>query len=119
MPVAQNFELPQTVRDGNLFDLDPDARTALGRLNAAVTGKWGSTLREFGGWVAASVDAQADYTDRHAPPKLIPYDGSGALTNRILYNPAWEAASRDVYARGAVGLNYGPGAAPHLATFEI
>jgi len=119
MPAAQNFELPQTVRDSNLFDLDPDAHIALGRLNAAVTGTWGGTLRDFGAWVAGPVDRQAEYTDRHAPPRLIPYDGDGRLANRILYNPAWETASREVYARGIVGLNYGPGGAPYLTTFAM
>src|SRR5690606_2926517 len=119
MPDAPTFALPQTVRDSNLFDLDRDAQVALGRLNAAVTGTWGGTLRAFGAWVAGPVDRQADYTDRHAPPRLIPYDGEGRLINRILCNPAWEAASREVYARGIVGLNYGPGRAPYLATFAM
>jgi len=119
MRAAHAFQLPQAVRDGNLFDLDPDAAVALERLDSTVTGRWGDTLRDFGAWVAGPVDREAEYTDRHAPPKLIPYDGEGNLTNRILYNPAWEAMSAEVYARGVIGLNYGPEPAPYLATFAM
>jgi alkylation response protein AidB-like acyl-CoA dehydrogenase len=110
---------PASLRGHNLFDLDPVLESLLGRLDAGALAVWRGALRDFGDFVGGPVDEEAEYTDRLAPPRLAAYDGTGALTNAIIYNPAWEAMSRDVYERGIVGLNYGEGKAPYLVTFAM
>jgi len=75
-------------------------------------------LTEFRQWVLTDVDAQANYTDRYAPPALEIYDRSGAVANRVVVNPLYEAQHQEVYRRGAVGLPYTEGA-PHLLSFAM
>ena len=75
-------------------------------------------LAEFRQWVLTDVDAQANYTDRYAPPALETYDRSGAVANRVVVNPWYDAQHQEVYRRGAVGLPYSE-AAPHLLSFTM
>jgi hypothetical protein len=41
-------------------------------------------LAEFHEWVLSEVDAQANYTDRYAPPALETFDRNGTVVNRIV-----------------------------------
>jgi acyl-CoA dehydrogenase len=75
-------------------------------------------LAEFHRWVSTEVDAQANYTDRYAPPALETYDRKGEVINRIVCNPRYEEQHREVYRRGIIGLPYAEGA-PHLLTFTM
>ena len=75
-------------------------------------------LYEFRQWVHAEVDAQANYTDRYAPPALETYDRSGSIANRIVVNPWYEAQHQEIYRRGAIGLPYLE-SAPHLLSFAM
>lgn len=75
-------------------------------------------LSEFRQWVLTDVDAQANYTDRYAPPALETYDRSGAVANRVVVNPWYGAQHQEVYRRGAIGLPYS-GGAPHLVSFVM
>jgi alkylation response protein AidB-like acyl-CoA dehydrogenase len=75
-----------------------------------------SKLAEFHEWVLTDVDAQANYTDRYAPPALEIYDPSGAVANRVVVNPWYDAQHQEIYRRGAIGLPYSEGA-PHLLGF--
>src|SRR5262249_2093941 len=43
-------------------------------------------LTEFREWVLTEVDAQANYTDRYAPPALETYDRNGEVINRVATN---------------------------------
>ena len=79
---------------------------------------YSSRLAEFHHWVATEVEAQANYTDRYAPPALETYDRNGEVVNRIVTNPWYEEQHREVYRRGIVGLPYAEGA-PHLLTFTM
>ncbi len=106
-------------RGQNFFSLDRNLQDLLARLNPAATAAWTETLAEFGVFVGGPLDEEADYTDRHGPPELAPYDRDGNLTNHIVHNPLWQAASREAYARGVVGLNYGDRPAPYLITFAM
>jgi alkylation response protein AidB-like acyl-CoA dehydrogenase len=117
--MSGSIDYPSTVRGSRLLALDPDARSLLAHLNSQAWQDWQAHLFDFGDWVAGAVDEEAEYTDRHARPKLATYDGDGNLANHIIYNPAWEAASSEVYARGIVGLNYGEAPAPFLTTFAM
>ena len=44
-------------------------------------------LASFRDWVLTEVDAQANYTDRYAPPALETYDRNGEVVNRIVCQP--------------------------------
>jgi alkylation response protein AidB-like acyl-CoA dehydrogenase len=75
-------------------------------------------LAEFHDWVCTEVDAQANYTDRYAPPALETYDRDGEVVNRIVANPVYDGQHRELYRRGIIGLPYGE-QAPHLLTFAM
>lgn len=75
-------------------------------------------LAEFHDWVRTDVDAQANYTDRYAPPALETYDRNGDVVNRIVTNPWYEEQHRELYRRGIIGLPYAEHA-PHLLTFAM
>ncbi len=75
-------------------------------------------LAEFRRWVLTEVEAQANYTDRYAPPALEKYDRNGAVANRVIVNPLYEAQHQVIYRRGAVGLPYSEDA-PHLLSFAM
>ena len=64
------------------------------------------------------VDAQANYTDRYAPPALETYDRNGEVINRIVANRWYDEQHAELYRRGIIGLPYAEGA-PHLLTFAM
>src|SRR5208337_5677827 len=75
-------------------------------------------LAEFYDWVRTEVDAQANYTDRYAPPALENYGRNGEVVNRIVANRWYEDQHQELYRRGIVGLPYVE-KAPHLLTFAM
>jgi acyl-CoA dehydrogenase len=75
-------------------------------------------LADFHRWVCTEVDAQANYTDRYAPPALETYDRSGEVVNRIVANRWYEEQHQELYRRGIIGLPYTENA-PHLLTFTM
>ena len=75
-------------------------------------------LADFRDWVLTEVDAQANYTDRYAPPALEPYDRNGNIANRVILNPWYEAQHQECYRRGIIALPYNEGA-PHLLSFAM
>ncbi len=80
--------------------------------------KYLDQLADFRSWVLTDVDAQANYTDRYAPPALQTYDRDGEVVNRIVANPAYDAQHQECYRRGIIGLPYAEGA-PHLVSFVM
>jgi acyl-CoA dehydrogenase len=75
-------------------------------------------LADFRDWVLTEVDAQANYTDRYAPPALETYDRNGEVVNRIVANRWYDDQHQELYRRGIVGLPYSENA-PHLMTFTM
>lgn len=75
-------------------------------------------LGDFHHWVLTEVDAQANYTDRYAPPALETYDRHGEVANRIVCNRWYDEQHCELYRRGIIGLPYS-GHAPHLLTFTM
>lgn len=73
-------------------------------------------LLDFRKWVMTDVDAQANYTDRYAPPALETYDRKGSVVNRVVLNPWYDAQHQETYRRGVVAFPYSEGA-PHLLSF--
>ena len=110
---------PQPLRGANLFDLDKNLGGLLETEAAGAMGRHGAALTRFGTFAGGLADEEAEYTDRFAPPLLEPYDRDGVLVNRIRLNPLAERTYREVYALGAVGLNYTPEPAPFLLTFAM
>ena len=107
------------MRGQNFFALDTNLHAVLRRADGAAFERWRETLSAFGAWVGDEVDAEATYTDRLGRPTLESYDRDGEPVNRVHHNPLWETVSREVYRRGAVGLNYGDQPAPFLITFAM
>lgn len=75
-------------------------------------------LADFHEWVLTDVDAQANYTDRYAPPALESYGRDGNLVNRIVANPTYDQQHQECYRRGIIGLPYAENA-PHLVSFAM
>ncbi len=75
-------------------------------------------LANFQQWVLTEVEAQANYTDRYAPPALQAYDRDGNVSNRIVANSLYDAQHQEAYRRGVIGLPYTEGA-PHLVSFAM
>lgn len=107
----------QETRGQNFFAVDPNLKTLLARRAPDLLARNGERLHAFGAWIGSDVDCEAEYTDRFAPPVLEGHDRFGRLTNRVRHNPLYAEIHRDVYARGIVGLNFGPKAEPFLMSF--
>lgn len=75
-------------------------------------------LAEFRAWALSEVDAQANYTDKYAPPALETYDRAGDVVNRVVTNPAYSEQHQECYRRGMIALPYTQGA-PHLVSFVM
>jgi len=113
------MDIPDHTQGLNFFEIDRDLHFVLEGLDAKALARWRGTLSAFGAWAGGPLDAEAAYTDRFARPRLVPYDAHGNLINHVQYNPLWEEAAREIYARGIVGLNYCADPAPHLVTFAM
>lgn len=109
----------RATRGQNFYQLDSNLQRLLRRVAPQATRRFASELDSFGAFVGGPVDEQAEYTDRHGRPVLETYARDGRVQNRIRHNPAWEAVSREAYARGAIGLNYTADAAPFTLTFAL
>ncbi len=79
---------------------------------------YSAQLADFRDWVLTEVDAQANYTDRYAPPALETYDRNGEVVNRVVLNRWYDDQHQEVYRRGIIGLPYAENA-PHLLTFTM
>ncbi|MGB7553663.1 MAG: acyl-CoA dehydrogenase family protein [Candidatus Korobacteraceae bacterium] len=79
---------------------------------------YSSQLAEFHDWVCTEADAQANYTDRYAPPALETYDRHGEVVNRVVLNRWYDEQHQELYRRGIIGLPYAE-KAPHLLTFTM
>ena len=75
-------------------------------------------LSGFRDWALTDVDAQANYTDRYAPPAVETFDRNGEVVNRIVANRWYEEQHQELYRRGIIGLPYADNA-PHLLTFAM
>jgi alkylation response protein AidB-like acyl-CoA dehydrogenase len=113
--------MPNSSEDStaNFFAEDHNLQQALTRTAPALLAAERDRLNGFGAWVAGPCDAQADYSSRLAPPVLEAVDTDGRLVTQVRHNPLYEAASREVYSQGIVGLNYGESPKPYLLTFAM
>jgi alkylation response protein AidB-like acyl-CoA dehydrogenase len=79
---------------------------------------YGQKLADFRHWVYTQVDAQANYTDRYAPPALETYDRDGEVVNHVVVNRWYDEQHQELYRRGIIGLPYAENA-PHLLTLAM
>lgn len=110
---------PPVARGLDFFSIDRNLCRLLARRAPMLIAGHGDRLADFGAWVGGPVDIQAEYTDRHAPPRLETHDRRGVPDGRVVLNPAYEAAHAEAYRRGIVGLPFGPERAPHLLSFVM
>ena len=104
---------------GNVYRADRNLQALLGRSAPWLTDDDAERLSSFGAWVATTVDEQADYTNRFAPPVLETLDEGGRARSVVRHNPLYAAVHREVYEHGIVGLNYGPERRPFTLTFAM
>lgn len=103
----------------NVYEADANLQALLRRRASWLTQADAERLARFGAWVATEVEAQADYTNRFAPPVLETLDEGGRARSAVRHNPLYAAVHREVYAHGVVGLNHGPGRRPFALTFAM
>lgn len=115
------LDTPPATRGLNFYATDRDLQRRLARRSPDLLGQFGAHLSEFGAWVGDAVEAQADYTNRYAPPRLESHDGSGATVGRVVLNAEYRACHAEAYRRGVIGLAFadGPDRAPHLLSFVM
>ena len=104
---------------GNYYRADRNLQVLLRRAAPWLTEADVERLDDFGAWAATTVDEQADYTNRFAPPVLETLDDGGRPRSVVRHNPLYAAVHREVYERGIVGLNYGPARRPFTLTFAM
>ncbi len=118
-------DYPRTARGTNFFETDTNLIRLLERRAPHVLEAHEQRLSEFGAWAGETLDAQAEYTDRFAPPRLDGYDLDGNRTGRVVFNRDYLNCHAEAYRRGAVGLAYLPegkgptGAQSHAACFTM
>ncbi|NNG04356.1 MAG: acyl-CoA dehydrogenase, partial [Inquilinus sp.] len=113
------FDYPERVRGLNLFAADRNLRRLLERRAPALMARFGGHLEEFGAWAGGPLDEQAEYSDRHAPPRLESHGPDGEATGRVILNPAYRACHAEAYRRGVIGFAFGKEPAPHLLSFAM
>ncbi|HSR71932.1 MAG TPA: acyl-CoA dehydrogenase family protein [Kiloniellales bacterium] len=115
----QPIAYPDRVAGENVYDLDRNLQALLARRAPDLAERHGARLSDFGAWVGEALEAQAAYSDRHAPPRLEAYGPEGEPRSRVILNSDYVTCHQEAYRRGAVGLAYGPEAAPHLLSFAM
>jgi len=113
------MQIPKMPHGSNFFDSDHNLQQLMQRLQPDQFKRWAGHLSDFGAWVGGALDDEAGYTDRHGRPRLETYGRDGEIINQVILNPAWNAASREIYRRGIVGLNYLAEPASFLTTFAM
>ncbi|MFA5121875.1 acyl-CoA dehydrogenase family protein [Zavarzinia sp.] len=116
---GRGLDLPETIAGADFYALDPSLRRLLARVIPDSAARQDARLHDFGAFCGSAVESAADYTDRFAPPRLETWDRKGDLVNVIHHNPMWDRVSAEAYARGAVGLAFGPQAEPFTLTFAM
>ena len=116
--------MPPVVRGLNFYALDQNVKYFLERTNPQMLKRQQGRLTDLGAWVGNELDVQAEYSDRHAPPKLvhdiIPAGKPGERTGRVVFNPAYEDAQIEIYRRGVIGLAFqDKNPEPHSLSFVM
>ena len=121
---SEAIAYPGEVRGLNFFEVDRNLIALLQRRAPRLLKRHGKRLADFGAWAGGPLDAQAAYSDRHAPPKLEAFGPRSERLGRVILNPAYEACHQEAYRRGVVGLAFaekapGKAPAPHALSFVM
>ncbi len=119
-PSRKPVTYPEETRGSNFFENDPNLFRALERLAPEMLKRNQSRLSDFGNWVGSALDAQAAYSDRHAPPKLETHNKNGEKKSKVIFNPLYEDCHQEAYRRGTIGLAFqDKNPEPHLLSFVM
>ncbi len=121
---AQPPQFPPHSRGLNFYDLDDNLQRFLTQKFPALLKNQDSRLRDLGDWVGGELDEQAEYSDRYAPPQLhaapITRGQTGTRRNKVIFNPRYEDAQREIYRRGVIGLSFAENnPEPHTLSFVM
>lgn len=119
-----NNALPTTTRGLNYADHDTNLQAQMRRIMPDTYRRRWQEIRDFGAWVGGPLDEQAAYSDRFAPPQIVPdlavAGKPGVRRNRVLFNPLYEESQREVYKRGVIGHAFeGAKPEPHALSFAM
>lgn len=117
-------KFPPQTRGQNFYTLDDNLQNFLERTAPAMLKRQHGRLTDFGQWVGTTLDAQAEYSDRHAPPRLektlAVTATPGARSARVIFNRDYEQAQTDVYKHGIIGLAFDTARPePHTLSFAM
>lgn len=111
---------PKETRGSNFFDSDVNLQRTLQRLAPDMLKRNETRLRDFGAWTGGTLDEQASYSDRVAPPELETHNKAGEKKSRVIFNPKYEECHAEAYKRGAIGLAFADkDPEPHLLSFTM
>lgn len=117
---AAPLSYPKETRGHNFYDMDVNARRLLARLAPDMLARNEARLKDFGDFVGGTLDEQASYSDRHAPPKLETHTKTGEKRSRVIFNRDYEACHQEAYRKGTIGLAFADkDPEPHLLGFTM
>lgn len=113
---------PATTRGMNVFTTDQNMRRYLERHYPGIADRYGAMLGSLGAFCGDELEAQAEYSDRHAPPVLqaVPDHPAapGGRRNSIILNDRYTACQQELYKRGTLAACFGAeDPAPHMLAF--
>ncbi|MDB5491581.1 MAG: acyl-CoA dehydrogenase, middle domain protein [Micavibrio sp.] len=101
---------PTTTRGTNYYAVDANLNAFLRRVYPDMLKRQNQALTDFGLWAGTTLDEQAEYSDRHAPPKLIQdLSKPGERNFKLILNEQYKASLREVHKRGIVGKSFEEG----------
>ncbi len=113
-------QYPKDTQGQNFYALDVNLQRLLARLTPDLLARNEHRLSDYGAWVGSTLEAQASYSDRFAPPRLQTHDKQGKKHSTVIFNPAYEQAHQDAYRRGTIGLAFADkNAQPHVLSFTM
>lgn len=111
---------PKETRNTNLFDNDRNLQRKLEALAPDMLARNMDAFKSMGELAGGALDEEAEYSDRHAPPRLETHNKLGEKKSRVIFNPKYEDLHAEIYRRGVIGKAFAEkDAEPHLFTFAM
>lgn len=111
---------PKETRNTNLFDNDTNLQRKLASIAPDMLARNLDAFKSMGELAGGPLDEEAEYSDRHAPPKLETHNKHGEKKSRVIFNPKYEELHAEIYKRGIIGAAFREkDAEPHLFSFAM